>query len=401
MRPSAACAWPNTPAMPYSIAVPKGRAERSEALAGRAHEPALDGLRGVAALIVVVRHCFNAQVWSPVMRLVLAQSPVAVLLNGQGAVQLFFVLSGFVLAASLTRSGEPAPWSQFYVRRVFRIHPPYVAGVLLALVVIALAGRATGVSPMPPPPALPSAAALAGHLAFPGKAGGLLPVGWTLTIELIFSFLLPLLVLAASVAHGLPLLAVSAALLFGVDHDLAKYAIDFALGVVVQRERASIAAALARIGALGRGALVAAGLALWCAPLLVWPRLVHGWLVAGWLPHEIAVMALGSAALVVCALEVPSVRRALATPTGVFLGRVSYPSYLIHWSLLAWLAPRLVDGTATGDAALLAAVVTGSTLLSIPFHRHVEVPSIALGNRVCRRLAKRLGAAPIESRAGS
>jgi peptidoglycan/LPS O-acetylase OafA/YrhL len=317
-------------------------------------------------------------------RTALAESPVAILLNGQGAVQLFFVLSGFVLAGSLARSGERAPWPRFAVRRVFRIHPPYVAAVFFGIGVAALAPGG-GPSPHPAAPALPDAASLARHLAFPGNAGGLLPVGWTLTIELVFSFLMPLLVLAAAFARGLPLLAFCAVLLFGVDHDFARYAIDFALGVVAFQQRDAIAAVVARIGAMGQGALVAASLVLWCAPLLFWSRIVHGYLIAGWFPYEIATMAAGSVGLVVAALEVPWLRRLLSTETGAFLGRISYPSYLLHWGVITLLAPLLVDRTATGNAALIVAVLALTTLASIPFHRFVELPSIALGKRLSSR----------------
>lgn len=375
--------------MPYSAAVSQRPA----------HEPALDGLRGLAALVVVFRHAFNAMAVPSDVRMALAQSPLAVLLNGQGAVQLFFVLSGFVLAGSLARSAERAPWPQFLVRRVFRIHPPYGVAVLLALLSCVLATGAHGPTPHPPAPAPPDGASLAAYLAFPGKAGGLLPVGWTLTVELLMSFALPLVVLAAGFARGAPLVLACVALLFTVDHDLARYAIDFALGVVAYRERAVIAAWMARIGARARGLLVGVGLVLWCAPLLFWPRMLHGYLIAGWFHYEIAVMAAGAVLLVVCAIEVPALRRALSTPAWLFLGRTSYASYLIHWTILTLLAPRLVDGTWRGNAALFVGVVVATTLLSIPFHRFVELPSIALGNRICRTLAKRLGTRAIESRA--
>jgi peptidoglycan/LPS O-acetylase OafA/YrhL len=377
--------------MPYSRAVQPRPA----------HEPALDGLRGIAALIVVIRHAFNASWIAPEWRLALAQSPAAILLNGQGAVQLFFVLSGFVLAGSLARSRERAPWPQFYVRRIFRIHPPYMAAVLVGVLAVAIGGNASGLSPQPPLPAQPGLGELARHLAFPSKAGGLLPVGWTLTIEMLFSFAMPVLVLAASFARGVPLVVAALALCFGVGHDLALYAIDFALGAVLWQERPSLARRVAQIGGAGRVALVAFALALWCAPLLLWPRLVRGWLIAGWAPHEVATMAAGSALLVLAALEVPWLRRLLATPTGVFLGRVSYASYLLHWALIALLAPRLVDGTAQGNAGLIVGAAVGATLLGAPFHRLLEVPSIAAGNALCRRLAARLHTTAHESHPGT
>ena len=61
---------------------------------------ALDGLRGLAALIVVVRHTMNAIATPDGVQRAVLQSALAVVLNSEGAVQLFFVPSGYVLAAS-------------------------------------------------------------------------------------------------------------------------------------------------------------------------------------------------------------------------------------------------------------------------------------------------------------
>lgn len=351
---------------------------------------------------MVFRHVFNQMTVPPGVRHALAQSPVALLLNAQGAVQLFFVLSGWVLAASLARSGERAPWLQFYVKRVFRIHPPYVAAVLVAL-------ATTLVPPAPRPfdvplaqqamAAAPDAASLAAHLAFPGTAGGLLPVGWTLRIEMIFSFLLPLLALAASGGRALALLAASAALAFAADADVARYGFDFALGAVLQRERRRVGAWLRALPAAGRALVVVAGLVLVCAPLLFWPRLVRGILIAGWLPHEILVMGLGCGLLVAAAVDVPAFGRALSRPACLFLGRISYPLYLLHSTFLVLLAPRFLDGTQRGSFGLLLAVTLVSIVASVPFHAWIERPSIALGNRVCRALARRTGTRAIESEA--
>ena len=166
----------------------------------------------------------------PDLRMALAQSPLAVLLNGQGAVQLFFVLSGFVLAGSLARSRERAPWPQFLVRRVFRIHPPYLVAVLLALVPCVLATGPHGPTPHPRATRCRTPRAR-GVSRVPGQAGGLLPIGWTLTVELLMSFLLPLVVLAAGVARG-AMLAFACVALLSVSTAISRATrFDFALGV--------------------------------------------------------------------------------------------------------------------------------------------------------------------------
>jgi peptidoglycan/LPS O-acetylase OafA/YrhL len=91
---------------------------------------ALDGLRGVAAAVVVLHHWFNALAMPREARRVLFEGVLAPFVNGQGAVVLFFVLSGTVLTASLARGRAPvalpaapanpapagAPWRRDSVR---------------------------------------------------------------------------------------------------------------------------------------------------------------------------------------------------------------------------------------------------------------------------------------------
>ncbi|GLK72546.1 acyltransferase [Ancylobacter dichloromethanicus] len=74
----------------------------------------LDGLRGLAACSVVAFHFFYAFVPAPFTDwnrsgFGLWDTPIAVLWNGHFAVAIFFVLSGFVLAASAPRGAREAP----------------------------------------------------------------------------------------------------------------------------------------------------------------------------------------------------------------------------------------------------------------------------------------------------
>jgi peptidoglycan/LPS O-acetylase OafA/YrhL len=93
----------------------------------------LDALRGIAALIVVVRHFVNIfpRDAYPVADL-LVKAPTRILFAAHEAVLLFFLLSGFVLATSIISSGGLSSGSMpsgagylTYVRkRVYRIYPP-------------------------------------------------------------------------------------------------------------------------------------------------------------------------------------------------------------------------------------------------------------------------------------
>ncbi|MBY0231562.1 MAG: acyltransferase [Gemmataceae bacterium] len=90
--------------------------------------PLFDPLRGVAALWVVVYHL---QAGSPAVQNVPLVSAVA----GAGflGVPMFFVISGFCLAAAARRSiDEGKPASDFMARRLWRIFPPFWCSAVLA-----------------------------------------------------------------------------------------------------------------------------------------------------------------------------------------------------------------------------------------------------------------------------
>lgn len=92
------------------------------AISNRPHYPALDGLRGIAILLVVIYHNFGF----------IRQSYF-----GWLGVDLFFVLSGFLITDILLGAlGKPGFLSRFYMRRVLRIFPLYYLSLALFLFVL-------------------------------------------------------------------------------------------------------------------------------------------------------------------------------------------------------------------------------------------------------------------------
>ncbi|HEV2280539.1 MAG TPA: acyltransferase [Acidobacteriaceae bacterium] len=87
--------------------------------------PALDGLRAIAVLLVILYH----------LRGSLAGTPVAALANcGWAGVDLFFVLSGFLITRILlAQRGQPRYFRRFYKRRALRIWPLYFGLVAVAI----------------------------------------------------------------------------------------------------------------------------------------------------------------------------------------------------------------------------------------------------------------------------
>ena len=92
------------------------------------HVPELDGLRGLAILMVLIRHCVYETHVLGHSRWIAA--PLELSSLTWSGVDLFFVLSGFLLGGILLDNRDsPHFFSTFYVRRAFRILPLYAVVV--------------------------------------------------------------------------------------------------------------------------------------------------------------------------------------------------------------------------------------------------------------------------------
>ncbi len=99
------------------------------------HVPALDGLRGLAIIMVLFVHFIgDAQPYSTFERILMKASNY-----GMWGVDLFFVLSGYLITGILYDSkGSAHYFRNFYMRRVLRIFPLYYAVLFLLFFVLPL-----------------------------------------------------------------------------------------------------------------------------------------------------------------------------------------------------------------------------------------------------------------------
>lgn len=147
--------------------------------------PELEALRGVAALMVALHHSLAVTTTTPTLE----RGIIQVLSVGRPAVTMFFVLSGFVLGASLRRQqGHLSEFAfPFCVRRLFRIYPAFLVTTLL--IAPLFFNEATRewftLAPHEPHPLR----TLARNLLFIEASINM--VTWTLKIELVASVLLP------------------------------------------------------------------------------------------------------------------------------------------------------------------------------------------------------------------
>jgi peptidoglycan/LPS O-acetylase OafA/YrhL len=95
---------------------------------------ALDGVRGIAILLVVVMHALYV---APLIGVDLAGGYARATLLGWCGVDVFFVLSGFLITGILVRAkGGPHYFRNFYMRRMLRIFPLYYVVIALLLWVL-------------------------------------------------------------------------------------------------------------------------------------------------------------------------------------------------------------------------------------------------------------------------
>src|ERR1700750_2536717 len=97
----------------------------ANSIASKPHYPILDGLRGVAAVIVVAFHLFEANS---------ASHYVQIINHGYLAVDFFFLLSGFVIGYAYDDRWGKITMGDFFKRRLVRLEPIVVIGVVVGAV---------------------------------------------------------------------------------------------------------------------------------------------------------------------------------------------------------------------------------------------------------------------------
>jgi peptidoglycan/LPS O-acetylase OafA/YrhL len=106
------------------------------ASAVRTHMPVMDGWRGLAILVVVIHNAGAALDGTGTLAISLATTTLR---SGWVGVQLFFVLSGFLISGILLDSaGAPRYFRDFYIRRTLRIFPLYYGFLVVVLVLAPL-----------------------------------------------------------------------------------------------------------------------------------------------------------------------------------------------------------------------------------------------------------------------
>ena len=363
----------------------------------------LETLRGIAALQVAAMHAWQST-WldgaGKKHRFVELSDPhwyrdwdsllLRILGNGQGAVLLFFVISGFVLTGSLLRGPERKgeAWTSFLIARLCRIYP----AVFATVGIFALVYWTTGAF-LDSPAAYTWKQLVLNALLISALINGVM---WSLQVELLA---VPLLFLAylgwrrfgLSVPIGMMAALVVVLVkpswrwsVTGVDLSII---FAFPLGMIAfLASRSWIEQRSSRF--IGVVILTAVAGFLAARPLLGWSR-----------PGTVSEM-LCCAAMVACLAFGRSdiVGRIFDWAPLRFFGRISYSFYLLHpltliviWKIPLTLGAIIQAGVPRIVVAMVLFVLStmAITPLALAVYRWVEMPGVSAGRRLKRALSRR------------
>ena len=364
----------------------------------------LDSLRGLAAFAVVMAHFREAT--SQVSHLVFV--PIAHLLGGgPAAVDLFFLLSGFVLTIPFLGK-RPPTYGAYVIKRVCRVYLPYVAAILIAA---ALAARLYSTVPtgnhwidqtwsLPFSPRL-----LMQHLVMLGQFDNtrLNTAIWSLKIEMRVSLIFPLIVMLVQRVPAKVLLAscvpatIALAILrdgLGLEFIVNTFfcALMFLVGSLLSLNYRRVQGWLETFGAPALAGFFLAGFALYQIGDQI-PLPHTGWLASLGSYGTTCVITLGAVALLMVSTVWKSLRHVLHNPVLQWAGTRSYSIYLLHATVLFTFI-RLAHGVVLPLSMFLPYVAV-TFLISEIFHRTVELPTLLLGRKLSASRTKETSAAPL------
>lgn len=375
------------------------RRARGGAARRRGHWPALDGLRAIAVLAVIGIH-------------------VGVLRGGYLGVDVFFVLSGFLITSLLIgewdHRGGRISFRDFYTRRALRLFPA-LGCVLVAAAVLAVLLEASG-GPGDRPYALSTLGAIPWVVAFAGNLAEILHPGpvalgalghtWSLAVEEQFYLLWPTLFALllrrrpsrSRLALWLTAIA-SAEMVYrvvlahiGYSHDRIYYGTDtHADGLLIG---CAIALWLAseESSRLHRLASRLAKNAAWLGAAILVVLFAFGTQASAPVDISAAVLATGVIVIGVVLGRMPvALERVLCSRQAVLIGRRSYGLYL--WHVVIFAAAEALVAPFTGIfpashgerrivfAAVLGASVAVSFIVAELSYRLVELPALRIKRR--------------------
>ncbi|MBC7696710.1 MAG: acyltransferase [Burkholderiales bacterium] len=343
----------------------------------------LDGLRGLAAFSVFLSHFIGFYFESNNIK-TLQSSPLRIFWNGDAAVNLFFVLSGFVLAISFFRTN--ITFLQYSIKRLFRIYPAYYFSIGFSLILMKffIPNNLTELS-------FWAQSFWKNKIKFSEIVDHLIlikhfnthlinPVIWSLGIEIKMSLLIPFIALLykkeRAILFSLSILVVSWGLSLTIP--FLFYLPQFVLGLLFAVHYGEINQHINRFNKLKFFIFSLLFVFLYGNRFLL-PEIAE---YSEWLTTVLA--GFGSIGLIIISIKVKKIKTILSSKLGKFLGETSYSFYLLHLPLLliTFSFTFLVFHSAI-YCGILALIITYA--LSYFIYKTVEIKMISIGNTISKK----------------
>jgi peptidoglycan/LPS O-acetylase OafA/YrhL len=307
----------------------------------------LDALRGCAALIVILYHYFYRydQIYGH------DSLPISWFAYGHYGVQLFFIISGFVIYWSINRAKKP---TDFIVSRFSRLYPVYWAALIITFFAVniwGLEGREVS-----------SVVALMNILMFQEyfNFSHIDGVYWTLTVELTFYFwifslslfsllkkveyiLVPFILL--SIFHYAEVINLPDLL---VEIFILKYLPFFVVGICFYKIANNLHDKLT-------------------VPIILFCLIASGF------SHGLAKVGLFAGFFIVFYMAIIGKLTFLRSRGLVYLGTISYPLYLIHQNIGYIIINKFYQYNLPASLGIFTAILL-SILIAILLMKYIEQP---------------------------
>ncbi len=352
----------------------------------------LDALRGLAALSVFLGHAFGMMPQTPKLLLAIQHTPLRFFYDGNAAVLLFFVLSGFVLNLRYAEAKSHTPgWAgNFIIRRVCRIYPAFLASMGLAVFLrtcvfsperthaFSVWFAAIWMEPV-------SWGQVARCLTLVGPdihAAVINPPVWSLVFEMRISLFFPLVILLVNPKRRARFDALLVITLCFLSMLLAPFAASFnffpqfVLGAMCAKYFSRIQPRLAALSGPCKVLWLLVALALYGTAVTVEPLHLQGGRVTFLVTQ---LVSLGATGFILASASSGRISRLLKSGVFQFLGRTSYSFYLSHFLFLLTVAPLLYLASGSFLIAWLGTLAVAYLVSDLLF-KFVEMPGMRLGS---------------------
>lgn len=376
------------------------------------HLVQLDSLRGMAAMTVVFSHLLYIYpyfepntsknmdyFWLNIVK----YSPLHIIFDGHGAVILFFVLSGFVLALPYYRENFELQYIPYIIKRFYRIYVPYIITLAFASLlafpfmgdlvqggsdfVTRIWSTEIGIQD------------ILNHIILIGSydTKQLNPVIWSLIHEMRISIIFPFIMMVilrfnwknvicfagflsiiGFIVLRIPILSIGGLTSLGYT---IHYIGIFMIGALLAKYYQTIVHWLKEKNTLFKGFLLLLAVCLYSYSFLFYNvSLAHIFIIDDWFT------VIGAVIFISISLASIRLTNVLKWKPIHYIGEISYSLYLVHLPIILFMV-HLLDNLIPTSLILLLSFMSSFLFASLSYH-FVEIPSIKMGAKIARKIKK-------------